>query len=224
MTSPTERSAPGRPRAAGRLREVVSALLVVGGLVAAGLGGWQWYAGSGAGTPGVGATRSPHGGLTAPALGEALPEARPAPTRPGAPIRVRVPSLSVDAAVDPVAAPGGTLTPPADPTRLGWWAPGAKPGERGSVLVAGHTVSTGGGALDDLERLRPGDDVVVRTASGRIAYEVVRVQVLGKGVLAQRARNLFDQSVPGRLVLVTCEDWDGEAYRSNVVVTARPVA
>jgi len=30
--------------------------------------------------------------------------------------------------------------------------------------------------------------------------------------------------VPGRLVLITCEDWDGERYLSNVVVTATPVA
>jgi hypothetical protein len=34
---------------------------------------------------------------------------------------------------------------------------------------------------------------------------------------------LFSQEAPGRLVLITCEDWDGTAYRSNVVVTAQPV-
>ena len=52
------------------------------------------------------------------------------------------------------------LVPPADPQRVGWWGEGAAPGERGRALVAGHTVHTGGGALDDLETLEPGDRVL----------------------------------------------------------------
>ena len=31
------------------------------------------------------------------------------------------------------------------------------------------------------------------------------------------------QEVPGRLVVLTCEDWDGARYLSNVVVVADPV-
>ena len=60
------------------------------------------------------------------------------------------------------------------------------------------------------------------TDHGRIGYSVSRVVVLGKGDLARRAERLFDQGVPGRLVLVTCEDWNGVEYLSNVVVTATP--
>ena len=45
-----------------------------------------------------------------------------------------------------------------------------------------------------------------------------------KAALAKRAAQLFDQSVRGRLVLVTCEDWNGEVYLSNVVVVAQPMA
>jgi hypothetical protein len=33
---------------------------------------------------------------------------------------------------------------------------------------------------------------------------------------------LFSQSGPGRLVLVTCEDWNGEVYLRNRVVVATP--
>ena len=50
-----------------------------------------------------------------------------------------------------------------------------------------------------------------------------RVVIPDKGVVARQAERLFSQEVPGRLVLITCEDWDGTAYRSNVVVTAHPV-
>lgn len=142
---------------------------------------------------------------------------------PGAPRRVVIPALAVDARVLPIKAPGGTLVPPSDPQRLGWWAAGAEPGAaRGSALITGHTVHTGGGALDDLETLRSGDPVTVRTDKGRIRYVVERVHVYSKGSVAKHAERLFSQQVPGRLVLVTCEDWDGTGYLSNVVVIARP--
>jgi LPXTG-site transpeptidase (sortase) family protein len=152
------------------------------------------------------------------------PEAEPAAWRPGAPRRLEVPALDIDAPVVPIEAPGGVLTPPADPQVLGWWAAGAKPGARlGSALVTGHTVHAGGGAMDDLEQLDTGDRVWMRTDRGRVGYQVRSVVVLGKGELAERAERLFSQQAPGRLVLITCEDWNGQEYLSNVVVTAVPI-
>lgn len=146
-----------------------------------------------------------------------------APVTPGVPHTVVIPELGVRAPVVGITAPGGTLTPPADAQTLGWWSDGARPGSmRGSALVTGHTVSSGGGALDDLEQLSAGDDVRVRTAHGAVDYVVRQVSVYRKATLAQHAEVLFSQTVPGRLVLVTCEDWDGEKYLSNVVVIAEP--
>jgi sortase (surface protein transpeptidase) len=154
-----------------------------------------------------------------------LPRAERVRTEPGAPEQLEVPALGIDAPVIPIGAPGGVLTPPSDPQTLGWWADGARPGEKqGSALVTGHTVHSGGGAMDDLELLDAGDRVWMRTDRSRIGYDVRRVVVLGKGELAQRAEQLFDQGVPGRLVLITCEDWNGVEYLSNVVVTATPAA
>lgn len=153
------------------------------------------------------------------------PAAEPAAWKPGAPRRLVVPLLGIDAPVVPIEAPGGVLTPPEDPQVLGWWAAGAKPGaHQGSALVTGHTVHSGGGAMDDLERLDQGDRVWMRTDRGRIGYDVRSVAVLGKGELAERAQSLFSQEVAGRLVLITCEDWNGVEYLSNVVVTARPTS
>lgn len=150
-------------------------------------------------------------------------EASPAPRVTGMPTGVSIPALDVNAPVLPITAPGGVLIPPSDPQQLGWWADGAKPGAaRGSALVTGHTVHTGGGALDDLEILTRGDLVKVSTSNGVITYAVRTTKVYGKGSLARHAPRLFSQTVPGRLVLITCEDWDGERYLSNVVVTAVP--
>ncbi|GAA4364398.1 class F sortase [Nocardioides caricicola] len=159
---------------------------------------------------------------TPPPIGTTALPVRAEP-EPGSPRRVLIPALDVSAPVVPVKAPDRTLVPPADPSRLGWWADGAKPGAgEGSALIAGHTVHTGGGALDDLEELDAGDEVVVRTDQGRVRYVVDRVRIYSKGRIADDATQLFSQDSPGRLVLITCEDWDGSRYLSNVVVTATP--
>lgn len=130
----------------------------------------------------------------------------------------------MDSEILPITAPGGTLTPPSNAQQVGWWSAGAEPGaEHGSALVTGHTLSAGGGALQDLEELGPGDALAVRTADGRIDYQVTDVEIFSKGTLAQQAGNLFSQEVPGRLVVITCEDFDGTSYLSNVVVTATPI-
>ena len=62
----------------------------------------------------------------------------------------------------------------------------------------------------------------VSAGNRSLTYAVRSTEVLGKGDLARRAEELFDQGVPGRLVLITCEDWNGSEYLSNVVVTATP--
>jgi LPXTG-site transpeptidase (sortase) family protein len=137
---------------------------------------------------------------------------------------VIVPRLGVDAPVVGIDAPDGVLLPPDDPQVLGWWRSGARPGDaQGSALVTGHTVSSGGGALDDLETLRPGDRVRVRTSEGLIGYQVTGVSVYRKARLAEDAARVFSQTVPGRLVLITCEEWNGSAYLSNAVVFAEPL-
>ena len=142
----------------------------------------------------------------------------------GRPVRLVVPRLHVDAPVVPIAAPGRVLVPPSDPQVLGWWGAGAVPGAaHGGALITGHTVHTGGGAFDDLETLRPGDPVRVRTARGTIRYVVTGVTVYRKTGLARDAAKVFRQTGPGRLVLVTCEDWNGTTYLSNAVVFADPV-
>lgn len=150
------------------------------------------------------------------------PKAHPAQ---GTPQRIVVPTLGIDHPIVGIDAPGGVLTPPSDPQVLGWWQSGAQPGAKlGSALVTGHTVSSGGGAFDDLETLRRGDLVTIGTADGRIDYQVTGVRIYRKASLADHAQRVFSQEVPGRLVLITCEDWNGSVYLSNAVVVARPVS
>lgn len=161
------------------------------------------------------------GSVAVPSKTARTPTPVPRPRAAGTPRRVLIESLGIDAPVLPIVSDRGSLDPPPDPQQLGWWSGGARPGAtRGSALITGHTVHDGGGALDDLEDVEPGAEIVVGTSSGPMRYVAESVVVLDKAALARRSPGLFSQEVAGRLVLVTCEDWDGTGYLSNVVVTA----
>ncbi|MFG1624609.1 class F sortase [Kribbella sp. NPDC049227] len=119
------------------------------------------------------------------------------------------------------------LVPSADFSDATWGRveiPGAHlGGARGSAVITGHTVHNGGGAFDKLDQLVPGSVVVASTGRGQLRYRVATVTTYRKAALAKRATQLFDQNVRARLVLVTCEDWNGAVYLSNVVVIALPI-
>ena len=139
-------------------------------------------------------------------------------------MRVSVPSLGVSAPVLRIRARDRALIPPSNPRLVGWWSDGARPGAaKGSAVITGHTVHDGGGAFDHLGKLTTGDAITVTTTRQRtLRYVVTSVTTYRKKALAGQATRVFSQSGPGRLVLVTCEDWDGTAYLSNAVVIAKP--
>jgi LPXTG-site transpeptidase (sortase) family protein len=142
----------------------------------------------------------------------------------GEPERLAVERLSVDSAVVPISGSSGVLVPPADAQLLGWWREGAVVGAaHGSAVLTGHTVHTGGGAFDHLRLLVPGDAVRVRTARGSIRYLVDSTRIYSVEALARHSRQVFDLDGPGRLVLITCSDWNGRVYLTNTVVFAHPV-
>ncbi len=146
---------------------------------------------------------------------------------PAAPVRLSVPSLDIRAPVNAVAVGDDrVLDPPVDVLDVGWWDGSALPGQdTGRTVIAGHTVHTGGGSLDRLADVRRGAVIDVLTRNGTMRYEVRRTKVYDKEQLARNAAKVFGQDPAGggRLVLVSCADWDGSAYDSNVVVYADPV-
>jgi LPXTG-site transpeptidase (sortase) family protein len=155
-------------------------------------------------------------------------QAQPAPVsvEPAAPVRLIVPAIDLRARVVPIEVdPDGVLFPPDDVDEVGWWRRSAEPGSNGGqTLMAGHTVSEGHGVMDDLGKLRTGDAVRVRTSEGTIRYETTGKTVYSRAELAAKAKRLFGQDRDdNRLVLITCTDWDGDVYRSNVVVFAERV-
>ena len=144
---------------------------------------------------------------------------------PGAPIRLVMHRLKVTAPVVPIDMVDRTLDPPRDYHEVGWWVASAKPGAvDGQTVITGHTVHTGGASMNHLGDLRVGDKVDVVSKRGTMRYVVRQSTVYSRAALAKHAQELFGQDHGrGRLVLVTCTDWDGAEYESNIVVFAKPL-
>lgn len=138
---------------------------------------------------------------------------------------LQIPKLDVDAPVVSIQNNADrVLVPPRDPTVVGWWSEGVAPGSQsGSAVLVGHSVRTGGGALNELVELGEGDTIEIKGSESSLTYKVQSVEVLSKDDLARHAEDIFNQSGPGRLVVVTCEDWDGSVWQSNVVTIATPI-
>jgi len=150
----------------------------------------------------------------------------------GKPVRLVIPSLDIDAPVVPIELDRDrVLRPPPDPSKVGWWKRSAQPGATtGQSLITGHSVRLGNGAMDTLGDVKRGATVQVIGAKhgdkseAEVAnYLVQKVFVYSREQVADHADDLFGQDrSPRRLVLVTCTDWDGKVYRSNIIVLAQP--
>lgn len=150
---------------------------------------------------------------------------------------------SAEPGVGAGAQPGGTViaghtvhdpaVEAADETATGV-APNRAAGAAGTVDVRrtaaddareqdGPNRKPGGGAMDRLPEVAEGARVLVRTENGVVRYRVGKVVHYSKAELAEHAERIFDQQRSHRLVLVTCEDWNGTEYLSNVVIFAQPL-
>jgi hypothetical protein len=145
---------------------------------------------------------------------------------PAAPVTLVVPVIGVRAPVRPVDNLDGSLAVPDDPGQIGWWVGSAVPGSvTGTVVLDGHVDSVAGpGALFRLTDLRPGDTIMVATASGRrVTYAVTGRRVFAK--TAGLPREVFSLDGGPRLAVITCGgafDRATRSYRDNVVVFASP--
>lgn len=124
----------------------------------------------------------------------------------------------------------GSLIPPTDVSRLGWYSASAIPGEKGaagSSVITGHVneVDQGDGYAARFADLKAGDAVTVKVDGESRDFTVSHdpVQVI-KG--AQMPEVVNDAVGENRLVLITC---GGEfvggtlGYADNIIVEATPV-
>ena len=146
----------------------------------------------------------------------------------GSPVRVRIPAIGIDAAVQSVGVDSkGDMAVPENVRQIGWYRFGASPGSlAGSVVMSGHVDSAqqGLGAFAKLGDLSSGDPITVSDAAGhRLRYRVVGREAFDKTTAPMSA--LFSRVGAARLTLITCGgnfDSSIRSYLDNIVVTAVP--
>jgi Sortase domain len=193
--------------------------LLVGGIMAAALAG-------AAGAPNAekSPTASPPG---PPAVAHQGLIAAPPKRLHAPPVRLVVPSIGVDTAVERVGLRAdGTLQQPSGWHIAGWYTGSVRPGEVGPSVIIGHVDSVHGPAVFfRLRELRRGSVVVVDGSDGRpVTFVVDTAASYAKTNLPTNA--VYGATSLPELRLVTCTgdfDYNARSYVENLVVSAHMV-
>jgi sortase A len=108
-------------------------------------------------------------------------------------------------------------------TGVGHHRDSAQPGERGNVVLSGH--SRGQGSFAQLAELAPGDEIWLTAEDGRSyryrVSEMITVAEVGASLEERRAHARYmSPTEDARLTLITC--WPPWAYTHRLIVIARP--
>lgn len=142
------------------------------------------------------------------------------------PLRLKIPVLGVDAAVQDVGvAKSGRMAVPTNYADVGWYRYGPAAGEQGNAVFDGHVDNGFGrlGVFARLHMLRKGDEVSVVYKDGREARFVVE-EVAAYQTAEVPLEEIFSESGPPKAVLITCEgtfDPESKTYDRRLVVYAR---
>ena len=133
---------------------------------------------------------------------------------PGLPVRLKIPNISVDAAIEFVGITSeGEMGIPGNAVDVGWFKLGPRPGENGSAVIAGHFTGENGkpGVFTDLSKLKEGDILYIEDDKGTSTVFVVRES---RAYDSGYADEVFSSSNGAHLNLITCDGVWNEAKKS----------
>jgi LPXTG-site transpeptidase (sortase) family protein len=137
-----------------------------------------------------------------------------ASTTPLTPARLSIPSIGVRADVEQVGKkPDGSMATPSSFETVGWYKLGARPGQEGNAVIAGHVNNalTKAGVFEHLSDVVVGDTISVSDTSGRTLTYVVTQTAQYK--TDEAPTDIFTATGPTQLVLITCDgQWDADAH------------
>jgi LPXTG-site transpeptidase (sortase) family protein len=146
----------------------------------------------------------------------------------GLPVRIKIASIHVDAAIRAVGlAADGSMDAPELPHDAAWYKFGPKPGEKGSAVIDGHFDWWYGenGVFKHLDDLKPGDMITVQDAQGTNTIFAVK-DSRAYDPNADTKSVFHSNDGKAHLNLITCAGtWDKEAkmYSKRLIVFAEKV-
>ena len=142
--------------------------------------------------------------------------------RAGQPVRIQIPSIKVDAAIEYVGlTPTGDMDVPKNYDNTAWYEPGARPGDVGNAAIAGHVDSkTGKAVFWDLAKLKAGDEIFVVGDDG-VTRRFVVAALDSYGRRDAPLQQIFGPTSERHLNIITCDSttpFTNGQYAANVVV------
>lgn len=144
------------------------------------------------------------------------------------PVHITIPKMNISQSIEKVGeAKDGAMDIPKNENNVGWWEKGARPGEVGSAVMAGHVDrSTGGpGIFYQLGQLEKGDEVVVRDAEGKERrFAVIDVKTFSEEDFPMDY--VFATKDARRLNLITCSGFFNQkkqSYSERTVVFTKEI-
>lgn len=150
----------------------------------------------------------------------------PSPSPVSVPMTLEIPALGIHSDVEEVGMDSeGRMAVPSGYSNVGWWKLGAKPGDKGSAVMAGHYDSPTGspGVFYNLADVQVGTSLFVKDHNGR-RYEYQVYKVTEHSDAAFPLQTVFAQNDGFYLNLITCSGtWDSTLgnYSDRTVVYAR---
>lgn len=144
-------------------------------------------------------------------------------SQPGIPVKLQIPAINVDAAIEPVGLDEQKrMDVPKNSDNAGWFDLGYKPGEKGNAALAGHLDKvTGAPAVFwNLSQLKQGDKIIIYDSKNRqYTFNVSQISTYPYNNFP--LHEVFGGSDQARLNLITCNGtWDGNTqnYSQRIVV------
>jgi len=130
----------------------------------------------------------------------------------GIPVRLLIPAIGIDVEIESLGlTEDRAMDSPKDRFNVAWYNLGARPGDMGSAVIAGHTNWKNGmtAVFDNLSQLKIGDKVSVENNNGiPTSFMVERIKVYDSEDIVPEVFNLADGKY---LNLITCSGtWNRE--------------
>ncbi|HKF17765.1 MAG TPA: class F sortase [Candidatus Dormibacteraeota bacterium] len=142
-----------------------------------------------------------------------------APAKP--PVRLRIPTINVDASVEQVGVDSqGRVAAPSKTDNVGWYKLGTAPGDAGNAVIDGHLDWYDGPAVfARLGKMKVGDQITIFRGDGtQVQFIVDATSVMPYDASTDA---MFTKSGPPSLTLITCAGtWDRQrgTYLQRLVV------